>query len=75
LLFSFSMGLGVPFVLIGLGLGELMRRLGFLQRHYHAIAGVSGSVFLAIRLLLMTGAWVRVISPVLRLVNSFEPPI
>ena len=75
LLFSFSMGLGLPFVLIGLGIGGLMRRLGFLQRHYRAIAGVSGSVLVAIGLLLVTGAWVRVISPLLRLVNSFEPAI
>jgi cytochrome c biogenesis protein CcdA len=29
----------------------------------------------AIGLLLVTGAWVRVMSPLLRLVNSFEPPI
>jgi len=75
LLFSFSMGLGVPFVLIGLGIGGLIRRLGFLQRHYRAIAGVSGSVLVAIGLLLVTGAWVRVMSPLLRLVTSFEPPI
>jgi cytochrome c-type biogenesis protein len=75
LLFAFSMGLGVPFILIGLGIGGLMRRLGFLQRHYRAIAGVSGSMLLAIGLLLVTGAWVRVMSPLLRLVNSFEPPI
>jgi cytochrome c-type biogenesis protein len=75
LLFAFSLGLGVPFVLIGLGIGGLMHRLGFLQRHYHAIAGVSGSVLVAIGLLLVTGAWLRVISPLLRLVNSFEPPI
>jgi hypothetical protein len=52
-----------------------MRRLGFLQRHYHAIAGVSGSILVAIGLLLVTGAWIRVMSPLLRLVNSFEPPI
>ncbi len=75
LLFAFSMGLGVPFVLIGLGVGGLMRRLGFLQRHYRAIAGVSGSVLVLIGLLLLTGAWVRVMSPLLRLVKSFEPPI
>jgi cytochrome c-type biogenesis protein len=75
LLFAFSMGLGVPFILIGLGIGGLMRRLGFLQRHYRAIAGVSGSMLVAIGLLLVSGAWVRVMSPVLRLVNSFEPPI
>lgn len=75
LLFAFSMGLGVPFVLIGLGIGGLMRRLGFLQRHYRTIAGVSGSMLVVIGLLLVTGVWVRVMSPLLRLVNSFEPPI
>jgi cytochrome c-type biogenesis protein len=75
LLFAFSMGLGVPFILLGLGVGGLMRRLGFLQRHYRAIAGVSGSTLVAIGLLLVSGAWVRVMSPLLRLVNSFEPPI
>lgn len=75
LLFAFSMGLGVPFVLIGLGIGGLMRRLGVLRRHYRAIAGLSGAVLVAIGLLLVSGAWVRVMSPLLRLVNSFEPPI
>jgi cytochrome c-type biogenesis protein len=75
LLLSFSMGLGVPFALIGLGIGGLIRRLGFLQRHYQAIAAFSGSVLVAIGLLLVTGTWVRVMSPLLRLVNSFEPPI
>jgi cytochrome c-type biogenesis protein len=75
LLFAFSMGLGVPFVLIGLGIGGLMRRLGFFQRHYRAIAGVSGWVLVAIGVLLVTGVWVRIMSPLLRLVNSFEPPI
>ncbi|HEX6230329.1 MAG TPA: cytochrome c biogenesis protein CcdA [Actinomycetota bacterium] len=75
LLFSFSMGLGVPFVLIGLGIGGLMRRLAFLQRHYRLIAGASGSVLIAIGMLLVTGLWVRVLAPLLRLVNSFEPPI
>jgi cytochrome c-type biogenesis protein len=75
LLFAFSMGLGVPFVLIGIGVGGLMRRLGVLQRHNRAIAGVSGLVLVAVGVLLVTGAWVQVMSPLLRLVNSFEPPI
>ena len=75
LLLAFSLGLGVPFALIGLGVGGLMRRLGFLQRHHRTIAGVSGSVLVAIGLLLVTGAWVRIMAPLLRLVNRFEPPI
>ena len=75
LLFAFSMGLGVPFVLIGLGVGGLMRRLGFLQRHFRAIAGGAGSLLVVIGLLLVSGAWARLMAPLLRVVNSFEPPI
>jgi cytochrome c-type biogenesis protein len=75
LLFAFSMGFGVPFVLIGLGIGGLMRRLGFLQLHYRAIARFSGLVLVAIGVLLITDTWVRLMSPLLRLVNAFDPPI
>jgi cytochrome c-type biogenesis protein len=75
LLFSFSMGLGLPFVLVGLGVGGLMRRLRFLQRHFRAISAVSGSVLVAIGILLVSGLWLRVSSPLLRLVDSFQPPI
>jgi cytochrome c-type biogenesis protein len=75
LLFAFSMGLGVPFVLVGLGMRGVMRRLGWLQRRYKAIAGTSGAVLIVIGALIVSGAWVRVLSPLLRLVNSFEPPI
>jgi cytochrome c-type biogenesis protein len=75
LLFAFSMGLGVPFVLIGLGVGGLMGRLGILQRHYRAIAGGAGSILVVIGVLLVTGMWVRLMAPLLRVVDSFEPPI
>ena len=74
-LFAFSMGLGVPFVLIGLGVGGLMRRLSFLQRHYRAIAGGAGFILVVIGVLLVTGMWVRLMAPLFRVVNSFEPAI
>ncbi|GIU99149.1 MAG: cytochrome C biogenesis protein CcdA [Actinomycetota bacterium] len=75
LLFSFSLGLGVPFVLVGLGVGGVLDRLGALQRHHRAVTSVSGLLLVAIGVLLVSGLWVRAIAPVLRLVNSFEPPL
>lgn len=75
LLLSFSLGLGVPFLLVGLGVGGLLRRLAVLQRHYRAIAFVSGGTLVGIGVLLITGLWVRLLAPVLRLVTTFEPPI
>jgi len=75
LLFTYSMGLGVPFLLIGLGVGRLMGALDVLKRHHETISLVSGVIMVSIGLLLISGLWLQIISPVLRLVNRFEPPI
>lgn len=75
LLFVYSLGLGVPFLLLGLGVGRLMGALDILKRHHDTISLVSGVIMVSIGLLLVSGLWVQVMAPVLRLVNRFEPPI
>lgn len=75
LLFFYSLGLGLPFILIGLGVGRLVRSLDWMKRNYHWIAGGAGGVMVAIGVLLVSGLWVQLMAPVLRLVNAFEPPI
>jgi cytochrome c-type biogenesis protein len=76
LLFMFSLGLGLPFVLVGLGVGRLMRALSFIRRNYHWYAGVSGTLLVAIGVLLATNLWTRLLSQlgILRLLQ-FEPPL
>jgi cytochrome c-type biogenesis protein len=75
LLFSYSLGLGVPFVLVGMGIGRVLDRVRAIRRNYHWVAGISGTVLVAAGVLLLTGLWVRVMGPLLRLTNRFEPPI
>ncbi len=75
LLAFYSLGLGVPFFLIGLGLARVMTAARFFTRHYRWFAGVSGALMVAIGVLVVSGLWVQVLSPVLRLVNRFTPPI
>ncbi|MEX2101344.1 MAG: cytochrome c biogenesis protein CcdA [Actinomycetota bacterium] len=75
LLFAFSLGLGVPFVLAGLGVGRAMGAFEAIRRHHDKIDLVSGVILITIGSLLVTGLWTRVMSPVFRLVNRFEPPI
>jgi cytochrome c-type biogenesis protein len=74
LLFMYSMGLGLPFLLVGLGVSRL-GSLAFIKRNYHWIAGVSGVVMIAIGVLVLTDQWVRVLNPVLRAINRFTPAI
>jgi cytochrome c-type biogenesis protein len=75
LLFVYSAGLGVPFLLVGLGIRRLMSALAFVKRNYHWIAGASGVVMVAIGVLVLTDEWTRFLGPVMRAVNGFTPPI
>ena len=75
LLFVYSLGLGIPFLLIGLGLTRLMGAMRFFSRHYRAFAAVSGVLLVALGFLLVTGLWVTLLAPLLRVVNRFTPPI
>ncbi len=75
LLFVYSAGLGLPFLLVGLGLRRLMGALAFVKRNYHWFAGFSGAVMVAIGVLVATNLWTRLLGPVLRAVSRFTPAI
>jgi len=75
LLFLYSMGLGLPFVLVGVGVRRLMGALAFVKRNYHWFAGVSGVVMIVIGVLVVTNLWTRMLAPVLRAISDFSPPI
>jgi cytochrome c-type biogenesis protein len=75
LLAFYSLGLGIPFFLVGIGIQRLMGMFRFFSRNYHWIAGISGAAMVAIGILLITGAWTNLLDPVLRLVVRFTPVI
>ena len=77
LLFFYSLGLGLPFVLVGLGIRRLTGALAFVKRTYHWFAGTGGVVLLGIGILLALNLWVPLLSRLglLRLVQGFTPPI
>jgi cytochrome c-type biogenesis protein len=75
LLFAYSMGLGLPFLLVGLGIRRLLGALAFVKRNYHWFAGVSGVVMIAIGVLVATNTWTRLLGPVLRAITNFTPAI
>jgi cytochrome c-type biogenesis protein len=59
LLICYSLGLGVPFVLVGLGVGRL-GAFEWVKRHYRWFAGVSGALLLVAGFLLATGQFTRI---------------
>jgi cytochrome c-type biogenesis protein len=60
LLVVYSLGLGLPFLLVGIGADRLVRSLGWIKRHYRVIAGVSGAMLVFVGILLVTGTFSRI---------------
>jgi len=63
LLVSYSAGLGVPFLLVGLGVTKFMGAFDWVKRRYTAIAIISGSLMIVVGVLLFTGEFTRIVAP------------
>ena len=66
LLFVYSLGLGLPFLLVGLGVQRLMGAVGWIRRNYRWIAGASGALLVVVGVLIVTGAFTRLLAPLAR---------
>jgi cytochrome c-type biogenesis protein len=76
LLFVYSLGLGIPFLLLAFGVARTGRLFGWLRRHGRAIELVGGGVLVLMGVLMITGRWVQLFAPLLRLFSrSGWPPV
>ncbi|HJX06482.1 MAG TPA: cytochrome c biogenesis protein CcdA [Actinomycetota bacterium] len=66
LLLCYSLGLGIPFVALGLGVEWLAGSARWIQRHYRAIAVASGSILVVVGVLVATGEFTRRLAPLIR---------
>jgi cytochrome c-type biogenesis protein len=54
---AYCVGLGLPFVLVGLALRRTAGGLWFVRRHYRAVMNVGGAMLVVVGALLVTGVW------------------
>lgn len=66
----YCVGLGLPFLLVALGLRSSTRLLGFLRRHRLAIMRVGGGMLVLIGLAMVTGLWGRLMTALQLLVSG-----
>jgi cytochrome c-type biogenesis protein len=66
LLLCYSLGLGIPFIALGLGVEWLTGSARWVQRHYRAIAVVSGAILVVVGVLVATGEFTRRLAPLIK---------
>lgn len=55
--FAYCLGLGLPFVVVGLAFRRAMGAIGWVKRHYAVVTRVGGGLLVLIGVLLVTGVW------------------
>lgn len=76
LLFVYSLGLGVPFVLLAMGYARAGRAFAWLRRHGRAIERIGGAILVLMGILMITGQWTRLFIPLIRwFARNQWPPI
>lgn len=72
---AYSAGLGIPFVLLALGLGWASGAVGFLRRHIRTINIIGGSLLILLGILMVTGLWTTIMSQLGAVIQSVELPL
>lgn len=76
LLFVYSLGLGIPFLLLAVAYGTDVRWFRWLRIHARGVEIVGGVILLIMGVLMISGVWVLLFTPMLRwFAQSGWPPV
>ena len=76
LLLVYSLGLGIPFLLLALGYSRSLKVFSWLRRHGRGVEIVGGALLVLMGILMITGAWTRMFAPLLHWYSRVGwPPI
>ncbi|UUT34811.1 cytochrome c biogenesis CcdA family protein [Microbacterium elymi] len=72
---AYSLGLGIPFLLIALGFGWATRSVAFLRRHIRTVNLVGGAVLIVLGVLMVTGVWGVLMSQLQGVIAGVTPAL
>lgn len=72
---AYSLGLGIPFVLLAIGFGWATRSVAFLRRHIRTVNIIGGILLIVLGILMVTGVWTAIMAQLQGVVGSVELPI
>lgn len=67
----FSLGLGVPFMLVAAGFGWMTRSVGFVKRHIRGFNILGGLMLIIVGVLMLTGNWDWMTAKALEVINGW----
>lgn len=73
--FVYCLGLGVPFLLVALGLNWVSTTLAFIRAHLRTFNLAGGALLMAVGLLMVTGVWTRWIYQLQNLSGTYLTPV
>ena len=71
----YALGLGLPFILLAVGVGRLSRTLAVLRRHGQRLQVAGGALLIIVGLAIATGLWQRWMIALRPLIQGVELPI
>ncbi|MGH7750270.1 MAG: cytochrome c biogenesis CcdA family protein, partial [Candidatus Dormibacteria bacterium] len=75
LVVAYCLGLGLPFLLLALGVQRAVRAVSWLRAHVRGVQLAGGVLLVVVGLLLVTGLWAELIALLRGPVAGFETPI
>ncbi len=72
---AYSLGLGIPFILLTFGFGWATRSVGVMRRHIRLINIIGGTLLIALGTLMVTGLWTALMSNLQGVFLSVPLPI
>lgn len=72
---AYSLGLGIPFLLVALGFGWATTATAFMRRHIRAVNITGGALLIVLGILMVTGIWTQIMSKLTAVMASVILPI
>lgn len=71
----YSLGLGIPFLLVALGFGWVATSVAWVKRHIRLVNIVGGAMLVVIGVLMVGGVWTILMSELGAVINGFVPAL
>ncbi|MGO2745589.1 cytochrome c biogenesis CcdA family protein [Microbacterium sp.] len=72
---AYSLGLGIPFLLVALGFGWATKTIGFLRRHIRVVNIIGGALLIVLGVLMVSGLWTDIMSRLTAVMGSVQLPL